>query len=184
MALYWLSKGEDMTKRNVRTFLTILALSIATLLMPPMHSGLAQKQDRPKPSAQETKAECPKPQEPYSVDFSQMKGRVINKNGSEQPFTCFRCSFDSSVGHTVDWESLINDGKGGFAPVKREMIERIDFTPVIVEDWGRWGTAHLFDGRKVEIRLYIKSCEWANGKAQKGSMATPTITAIVFDKKQ
>ncbi len=112
-------------------------------------------------------------------DAEGVAGKVMYRNGSEQPFTSFRCSYYSRIGHSVNNEALIADSNGEFSAVTLDKIERIAF-PGPPSEGVRYGTVSLFDRRTLEAFFYVEQCEWANGKAARGNLGDYAISALVF----
>jgi hypothetical protein len=111
-----------------------------------------------------------------------VSGKVMYKDGSQQPFTIFRCSYYSRLGHSVNEEALIADNGGKLSAVTLDKIERIDFLSQ-ANRGVRHGTARLFDHRTLEVFFHVEQCEWANGKAARGNLKDSHISVIIFNPR-
>lgn len=113
-------------------------------------------------------------------DEERVLGKMLYRNGTEQPFTSFRCSYYSRFGHSVNDEAMIADSDGKFSTVTLDKIERIDF-PGPPKNGVRYGMVSLFDRRTLEAFFYVEKCEWANGKSAKGKLDDTAIATLVFE---
>ena len=111
--------------------------------------------------------------------YNRVTGKLLYKNGSEQPFTGFRCFYSNKLYYSQDTEALKKDNYRTASTANLEQITRIDFTDRPTENVRR-GTVSFRNGEKLNAFFYVEECKWANGSNVEGQMNDAAITALVF----
>ena len=109
-----------------------------------------------------------------------VSGKVMYKDRSQQPFTTFRCSYYSRLGHSANHEARIADSVGNLSALTLDKIDRIDFPSQTIRGM-RYSTIRLLNHRTLEAFFHVEQCEWANGKTAKGNLNDSRISALVLE---
>jgi hypothetical protein len=118
-------------------------------------------------------------------------GKIVYKDGNEQPFNGLRCFYSGRLYWSRDPDSLKQDYKNSTS-IELERVARIDFDGT-ADDKIRKGTVTLRGGDTLKnIYMYAGECEWAKYEKDKftcddkadlqGPWTEPGISAIAISR--